>query len=97
MVPSPGNTGHRLHQDHHENNGSQEKGDPLPARRPNNPLNRKRVDGTATITEEANGISTNISALVSNSIQDEMLLSYAYLIALKIIPGVFPNTVIESC
>ena len=48
-----------------------------------------RVDGAATITVEANGISESISALVSNAIQDEMLLSYADLIALQIIPGDF--------
>ena len=55
------------------------------------------VDGSDTITVEANGISTNINALVFNAIQDEMLLSYTDLIALKIIPGGFPNTVVESC
>ena len=46
---------------------------------------------------EANGISADINALVSDAIQDEMLLSCTDLISLKIIPGGFPNTVIESC
>ena len=50
------------------------------------------VDGAATIKVEANEITTNVSALVSNAVQDEMLLSYTDLIALKIIPGGFPNT-----
>ena len=56
-----------------------------------------QVDGAATIRVEANGIFTIISALVSNTVQDEMLLSYTDLIALKIIPGGFPNTIIDSC
>ena len=56
-----------------------------------------RVDGSGKISVEANGISADINALVSDAIQDEMVLSYTDLIALKIIPGGFPNTVIESC
>ena len=56
-----------------------------------------RVDGAGRITVEANGISLEIHALVSDAIQDEMLLSYTDLISLKIIPGGFPNTIIESC
>ena len=56
-----------------------------------------RVDGAGKITVEANGISSEIHALVSDAIQDEMLLSYTDLILLKIIPGGFPNTIIESC
>ena len=56
-----------------------------------------RVDGAGGISVEANSISTDINALVSDAIQDEMLLSYTDLIALKIIPGGFPNTVFESC
>ena len=56
-----------------------------------------RVDGAGKITVEANGISSEIHALVSDAIQDEMLLSYTDLISLKIIPGGFPNTIIESC
>ena len=55
------------------------------------------VDGAGKITVEANGISANINALVSDAIQDEMLLSYTDLIALRIIPGGFPNTVVEAC
>ena len=55
------------------------------------------VDGAGKITVEANGISANINALASDAIQDEMLLSYTDLIALRIIPGGFPNTVIEAC
>ena len=54
-----------------------------------------RVDGAGKKTVEANGISLEIHALVSNAIQDEMLLSYTDLISLKIIPGGFPNTIIE--
>ena len=34
---------------------------------------RMRVDGAATIRVEAYGISTSISALVSNAVQDEMI------------------------
>ena len=56
-----------------------------------------RVDGAGKVTVEANGISSEIHALVSDAIQDEMLLSYTDLISLKIIPGGFPNTIIESC
>ena len=55
------------------------------------------VDGAGEIAEEANGITTNINALVSDAIQDEMLLSYTDLIALKIIPGGFPNTIVKTC
>ena len=56
-----------------------------------------RVDRAATISLEANGITTSISTLVSNAVQDEMVLSYTDLKALKIIPGGFPNTAIDSC
>ena len=55
------------------------------------------VDGAGEISVEANGISTKINALVSDAIQDEMLLSYTDLIDLKIIPGGFPNTIVETC
>ena len=58
---------------------------------------RMRVDGAGKITVEANGISSEVHALVSEAIQDEMLLSYTDLISLRIIPGGFPNTIIESC
>ena len=58
---------------------------------------RQYVDGAGEISVEANGITTNINALVSDAIQDEMLLSYTDLIALKIIPGGFPNTIVETC
>ena len=34
-----------------------------------------RVDGAGKITAEANGITANINALVSDEIQDEMLVS----------------------
>ena len=52
------------------------------------------VDGAGEISVEANGISANINALVSDAIQDEMLLSYTDLIALKFIPEGFPNTIV---
>ena len=55
------------------------------------------VNGAGKITVEANGISANIKSLVSDAIQDEMLLSYTDLIALKIIPGGFPNAIVEAC
>ena len=58
---------------------------------------RMCVDGAGEILVEANGITTNINTLVSDAIQDEMLLSYTDLIALKIIPGGFPNTIVEAC
>ena len=57
---------------------------------------RMCVDGAGKITVEANGISANINILVLDAIQDEMLLSYTDLIALRIIPGGFPNTVVEA-
>ena len=41
---------------------------------------RMCIDGTGKITVEANGISANINALVSDAIQDEMLLSYTCLL-----------------
>ena len=55
------------------------------------------VDGSGQISVQANGISADINTLISDTIQDEMLLSYTDLITLKIIPGGFPNTVVESC
>ena len=55
------------------------------------------VDGSGQISVQANGISADINTLASDTIQDEMLLSYTDLITLKIIPGGFPNTVVESC
>ena len=55
------------------------------------------VDGAGEISVEANGITTQINTLVSDAIQDEMLLSYTDLIALKIIPGGFPNMIVEIC
>ena len=58
---------------------------------------RMQVDEAATIWVEANVISMSISAFVSYAVQDEMLLSYTDLIALKIIPGGFLNTIIDSC
>ena len=56
------------------------------------------VDGSVKLKAKANGINVSIdallsnAALVSNAIQDEMLVSYKDLIALQIIPGGFPNT-----
>ena len=38
-----------------------------------------------------------MDVLVSNAIQDEMLVSYKDLITLQIIPGGFPNTIIQKC
>ena len=38
-----------------------------------------------------------MDVLVSNAIQDKMLVSYKDLIALQIIPGGFPNTIIQKC
>ena len=45
----------------------------------------------------ANGINVSMDVLVSNAIQDEMLVSYKDLISLQIIPGGFPNTIIQKC
>ena len=58
---------------------------------------RMPVDGAVKLKAKANGINVSIDALVSNAIQDEMLVSYKDLIALQIIPGGFPNTIIQRC
>ena len=55
------------------------------------------VDGSVKLKAKANGINVSIDALVSNAIQDEMLVSYKDLIALQIISGGFPNTIIQKC
>ena len=55
------------------------------------------VDDSVKLKAKANGINVSIDALVSNAIQDEMLVSYKDLIALQIIPGGFPNTIIQKC
>ena len=55
------------------------------------------VDGSAKVKARANGINVSMDVLVSNAIQDEMLVSYKDLIALQIIPGGFPNTIIQKC
>ena len=49
------------------------------------------VDGSVKLKAKANGINVPTDALVSNAIQDEMLVSYKDLIALQIIPGGFPT------
>ena len=54
------------------------------------------VDGSAKIKARANGINVSMDVLVSDAIQDEMLVSYRDLIALQIIPGGFPNTIIQN-
>ena len=46
---------------------------------------------------EANGIYVSINTLVSDTTQDKMLVSYQDLIALRIIPEGFPNTIIQKC
>ena len=38
-----------------------------------------------------------MDVLVSNAIQDEMLVSYKDLISLQVIPGGFPNKIIQKC
>ena len=55
------------------------------------------VDGSVKLRAKANGINVSIDTLVSNAIQDEMLVSYKDLITLQIIPGGFPNTIIRKC
>ena len=55
------------------------------------------VDGSVKLKAKANGINISIDALVSNAIQDEMLVGYKDLISLRIIPGGFPNTIIQMC
>ena len=57
---------------------------------------RMPVDGSVKLRAKANGINVYIDALVSNAIQDEMLVSYKDLITLQIIPGGFPNTIIQK-
>ena len=54
------------------------------------------VDGSVKLRAKANGINVSIDALVSNAIQDKMLVSYKDLIALQITPGGFPNTIIQK-
>ena len=55
------------------------------------------VDGSVKLKAKANGINVSIDALVSNTIQDKMLVSFKDLIALQIIPVGFPNTIIQKC
>ena len=55
------------------------------------------VGGSAKIKARANGINASMDVLVSNAIQDEMLVSYKDLITLQIIPGGFPNTITQKC
>ena len=55
------------------------------------------VNGSVKLKAKANGINVSIDALVSSAIQDEMLVSYKDLIALQIISGGFPNTIIQKC
>ena len=55
------------------------------------------VNGSGKLRAKANGINVSIDALVSNAIQDKMLVSYKDLIALQIIPGGFPNTILQKC
>ena len=52
-----------------------------------------QVDGSVKIKAEVNSIHVSIDALVSDAIQDKMLVSYKDLISLRIIPGGFPNTI----
>ena len=55
------------------------------------------VDGSVKLKAEANVIHVSIDdALVSNAIQDEMLVSDKDLISLRIIPGGFPNRIIQK-
>ena len=58
---------------------------------------RLTVDGSVKLKAEANGIHVSLDALVSNAIQDEMLVSHKDLISLRIIPGGFLNTIIQKC
>ena len=44
------------------------------------------MDGSAKVKARANGINVSMDVLVSNAIQDEMLVSYKDLIALQITP-----------
>ena len=56
---------------------------------------RMKVDGTIKVKIEGNGIEANVNALVSEAVQDDMLLSCQDLITLKAIPRGFPNSVVE--
>ena len=58
---------------------------------------RMKVDGTIKVKIEGNGTEANVNALVSEAVQDDMLLSCQDLITLKAIPIGFPNSVVESC
>ena len=58
---------------------------------------RMAVKGTAIIEAEGNGSRATLDAIVSDEIQDDMLVSCGDLIALKVIPRDFPNTQIEAC
>ena len=57
---------------------------------------RMAVKGTAIIEAEGNGSRATLDAIVSDAIQDDMLVSCGDLIALKVIPRGFPNTQIEA-
>ena len=101
MVPGPGYTRHWLHKDHHQDSNRQQVEHPIHERRPTILLTatgeRMPVDGSAKIKARANGINVSMDVLVSNVIKDEMLVSYKNLIMLQIIPGGFPNTIIQRC
>ena len=58
---------------------------------------RMEVLGTTIIEAESNNCKATLDAIVSNAVQDDMLVSCVDLIALRAIPRGFPNTEIVEC
>ena len=56
-----------------------------------------KVKGTIRVRAEGNGLEATVHALVSEAVQDNMLISCQDLIMLKSIPEGFLNSVVESC
>ena len=55
------------------------------------------VNGHTKVTAEANGVTTNMDILISDDIQENMLVSCDDLIKLQVIPEGFPNVLIKKC
>jgi len=58
---------------------------------------RMEVLGTTIVEAESNNCKATLDAIVSNAVQDDMLVSCVDLIALRAIPRGFPNTEIVEC
>ena len=58
---------------------------------------RMPVKGTSIVTVEGNKTRVTIDAIISEAVQDDMLVSCSDLIKLRAIPEGFPNVQIIEC